>query len=140
MKNPDLEIRIGAIAKLRAVLPDMAIRDTMLRPDDETPAIVIGTQTGSREDLKTSFGMQSTLVIQAIGESQSLNVSRYSVDMLTDTILETLIPIETYNFLNVSGFQVVNVMLDSLNDSNLIESNEISPRKIIRLRFILREL
>lgn len=139
MTIPDLQIRIGAISKLNTVITDMPIRDTMLLPDDDLPAIILSSQTLSQDSLKTEFGGQATLLIQIIGK-KSLTVSRYEIDQIADTVMQALIPMNRSDYISVTGFEVVNVTLDSLNDSVIQESDGASARKLIRIRFLLRQI
>lgn len=138
MNLPDLQIRIGAITKLTAALPLIPIRDSMFQPTDELPGILLSSQTLSQDSLKTQFGTQATLLIQVLGK-QSIVVNRGDVDDLANTVLQALIPQDTADYLTVTGFQVVQVLLDSLNDDIITESDGVTVRKLIRLRFILRE-
>ena len=140
MKNSDLQVRIGVIAKLETVLDvNIPIRDTMRTPDDPLPCVLLTTQTNSDASSKTSFATQSTLLIQVIGK-KSLTVSRYAVDQIATTIMETLIPQSTSDYITVTGFQVTQVSLDSENDDTITDSDGNAARKLIRLRFRLREL
>lgn len=138
MRNPDLQVRIGVLAALTAAIPDHPIRDMMASPDDALPYILLSSQTNSDDSLKTQFGTQSTLLIQVLGK-KSLTVSRYEIDQIADTILDTLIPQDASDYVTVSGFQVVQVQLDSLNDDTITESDGETARKLIRIRFTLRE-
>lgn len=138
MHNPDLQIRIGALAKLKAALPDYPIRDMMLAPDDPLPAILLSSQTSSGEPLKTTFGTRSTLLIQVIGK-KSLTVSRYLVDEIADTVLDTMIPHDSADLMTAEGFQIVQVQLESMNDDTITDSDGIAVRKLIRFRLTVRE-
>lgn len=139
MKLPDLEIRIGALSKLSTTITDTVIRDSMLLPDDDLPAIILSSQTLTQDNLKTQFGGQATLLVQVIGK-KSLTVSRYEIDQIADKVITTLIPMDRSDFIDVDGFEVVNVSLDSLNDSVITENDGVSARKLIRIRFLLRQL
>lgn len=138
MNNPDLQVRIGVIAALTAAIPDHPIRDMMAGPDDELPYILLSSQTSANDSLKTQFGTQSTLMIQVLGK-KSLTVSRYEIDEIADTVLQTLIPQDAADYVTVTGFQVVQVQLDSLNDDTITENDGVTARKLIRVRFTLRE-
>lgn len=139
MNNPDLNIRIGAIEKLKEALPDMVIRDSMFLPDDEFPGILLSTQTTANDSNKTNFQIQSTLLIQVV-DKKYLSVSRYTVDNITDTVLKTLIPQDTDDYMNVTGYKVCQIRLDSLNDSVIQENDGASARKLIRIRLTLFQL
>lgn len=139
MKNSDLQVRIGVIAKLETVLDaDIPIRDTMRTPDDPLPCVLLTTQTNVPDPLKQTFGTQSTILIQVIGK-KSLTISRYEIDLIADKILKALIPNASADYFTVTGFQVVQVRLDSLNDDTVTDSDGNAARKLIRLRIILRE-
>lgn len=139
MTIPDLEIRKGTITKLNMVVTDYPIRDTMLLPDDDLPAIILSSQTLSQDSLKTEFGGQATLLIQVIGK-KSLVVNRGEIDQISDTVMQALIPINRSDYISVTGFEVVNVTLDSLNDNVIQEKDGVSMRKLIRIRFLLRQI
>lgn len=138
MNLADLNIRIGVLDKLNAVLPDYTIRDSMFLPDDAMPGILLSSQTTSDDSPKTNFQVQSTLLIQVI-DKKSLTVSRYEIDNITNTILQTLIPKDGSDYIIVTGFKVCHVTLDSLNDNVIQENDGASARKLIRLRFTLYE-
>lgn len=138
MMNPDLNIRIGAINKLKTELT-VPIRDSTLWPDDELPGVVLSSQTMGQDGLKTEFGGQATLLIQVIGK-KSLTVSRYEVDQIADQVMKLLIPINSTDYISVSGYEVVSTTLDSLNDSVIPENDGVSMRKLIRIRFLLRQI
>lgn len=137
MMSPDLNIRIGAINKLRTELT-VPIRDSTLWPEDELPGIVLSSQTMGQDGLKTEFGGQATLLVQVIGKT-SLTASRYEVDQLTDQVMKLLIPING-DYIDVDGYQVVSTTLDSLNDNVIKENDGWSMRKLIRIRFLLRQI
>lgn len=136
MMSPDLNIRIGAINRLKTELT-VPIRDSTLRPDDGLPGIVLSSQTMGQDGLKTEFGGQATLLVQVIGKT-SLTASRYEVDQLTDKVMKLLIP--NGDYIEVDGYQVVSTTLDSLNDNVIKENDGWSMRKLIRIRFLLRQI
>lgn len=138
MNSADLNIRIGIIDKLSVALSSHTIRDSMFLPDDELPGILLSSQTTTDDSPKTNFQIQSTILIQVV-DKKALTVSRYSVDNITNTILQTLIPQNTNDYIAITGFKVCHVALDSLNDSVIQESDGASARKLIRLRFLLYE-
>jgi len=138
MKNPALPIRVGVIAALKTVLPDTPIRDTEAGPNDQLPYVLLSTQTMTDDSPKTNFQVQSTLLIQVV-DKKSLTVNRGVVDNITNIILQMLIPQNGNDYITVTGFKVCHVTLDSLNDTVIQETDGVSTRKLIRLRFTLYE-
>lgn len=139
MTLADTQIRIGVIAKLQSVLPGIAIRDYVALPTDVLPYVILGTQTVAlEENIKMGFGTQSTLLIQVMGK-RNLTVSRAEVENMANTIMHTIITDEPANYITVAGFSVVNTRLDSLNDDVVKDNDGILARKLIRIRFFLRE-
>lgn len=139
MKNPDLNIRIGVLAALQTTLPGTTVRDMEFIDGDTMPGILLSSQTNAPDNTKSNFGTQSTLLIQ-IYSKQSLSVSRYEIDQIADTVLQTLIPQDSGNYVSVTGFQVLQVDLDSTDDDSIPESDGITAVKRLRLRFYLREI
>lgn len=138
MKSADLNIRIGVIEKLQTVLT-IPIRDMAFWPDDDLPGVLLSSQTATDDSPKTNFQTQSTLLIQVYGK-KNLLVNRAEVDAIADEIIQSLIPIDTSDYIDVDGFQVTLTRLESLNDDILPDSDGLVCRKLIRIRFDLNHL
>lgn len=139
MKNPDLAIRIGVIAKLDPLLT-VPVRDMEARPDDEPPYVLLSTQTTSQEPVKSSFDHNCTLLIQVYSRAE-LTVNRGAVDAIAGIITEALVTDDSDDLIAVSGFNVTSCTLESMSDDTLpYGDGRLTTRKLIRLRYRLQEI
>ncbi|HLS53564.1 MAG TPA: hypothetical protein VK031_06300 [Tissierellaceae bacterium] len=135
MKLPDTEIRSAIISRLNGVI-SYPVRDMMSRPNDEPPYILLSTQTSSQIPVKDRDFLESTILIQIIG-SQNITVNRYEVEQITEDIMNELLPISPSNYIPLTDFNIVSILLDSLNDDVITNDEGVTARKLLRLRLRL---
>src|SRR5699024_19481 len=135
MKLPDTEIRSAIISRLNGVI-SQPVRDSMARPNDEPPYILLSTQTSSQIPVKDRDFLESTILIQIRG-SQNITVHRYEVEQITEDIMNELLPISPSNYIPLTDFNIVSILLDSLNDDVITNDEGVTARKLLRLRLRL---
>src|SRR5699024_1480655 len=135
MKLPDTEIRSAIISRLNGVI-SYPVRDMMARPNDDPPYILLSTQTSSQIPVIDRDFLASTILIQIIG-TQNVTVNRYEVEQITEAIMNELLPVSPSNYISLTGFNIVSILLDSLNDDVITNDEGVTARKLLRLRLRL---
>src|SRR5699024_5888987 len=133
----DTEIRSAIIARLNGVIL-YPVRDMMARPKDEPPFVLLSTQSNTQIPVKDCNLLESTILIQVIG-TQNLLVNRYEVEQITEDIMQELLPVSPSNYIHLNGFQIISIILDSLDDDVITNSEQVTARKLMRLRIQVAE-